>query len=89
MHETLVGFSLAYEFVLGSSLHAIRALKHPRWEDFTYENSGESDSSLWFLGDGMTVNEKVEQGDRTWYLRDDYLDVPPGEQCTINATDYR
>ena len=57
----------------------MRVLRNPRWEDFNYESEDDSDNSLFFLGDGMTANEKLEQGDRTWYLRDEYLDVPPGE----------
>ena len=56
----------------------MRVLRNPRWEDFNYESEDDSDNSLFFLGDGMTANEKLEQGDRTWYLRDEYLDVPPG-----------
>ena len=62
----------------GSNLHAMRALKHPRWEDYTYRNEEGSSNSLYFLGDGMTANEKEANGDRTWYLRDGWLDVPPG-----------
>lgn len=31
---------------------------------------------LYWLGDGMTVNEKSMTGDRAWYL--DEVDIPPG-----------
>ena len=71
---------------LGSTLHAIRVLKHPRWEDFTYENGEGSSNSLYFLGDGMTANEKEANGDRTWYLRDGFLDIPPGTCYTVEST---
>ncbi len=52
---------------IGSTLHALKALKYPRWEDFNYEhNDGESShNSLYWLGNGMTNNEKTLTGDST------------------------
>ncbi|KAL7277474.1 hypothetical protein ACG7TL_008395 [Trametes sanguinea] len=61
----------------GSSLHAMRALSHPRWEDYNYEPLDPVDNRLHWLGDGQTYAEKTMSGDRVWYLREPYLDVPP------------
>lgn len=63
----------------GSSLHAIRALEHPRWEDYNYEHLDRGiKNRLYWLGDGSTYNEKFMVGDRAWYLNDDQIDIPPG-----------
>ncbi|CAG8022785.1 unnamed protein product [Penicillium olsonii] len=58
----------------GSSLHAMKALAHPRWEDFEYEYV--SDNAVGWLGDGWTENEKrnIINVD---YLDDDQVDFPP------------
>ena len=48
----------------GSSLHAQRALQHPRWEDYEYEQLDEDENGLYWLGDGQTYNEKTLSGDR-------------------------
>ncbi|THG96306.1 hypothetical protein EW026_g5501 [Hermanssonia centrifuga] len=61
----------------GSTLHALRALRHPRWEDFNYEKRDETTNRLCWLGGGMTVNEINGTGDRSWYLNDGYVDIPP------------
>ncbi|KAI0942198.1 hypothetical protein AcW1_002883 [Taiwanofungus camphoratus] len=61
----------------GSSLHALRALEHPRWEDFKYELEDGVSNRMYWLGDGQTYNEKTMTGDRAWYLNDDELDIPP------------
>ena len=47
----------------GSSLHAMKALEHPRWEDYVYEHADEVDDTLYWLGDGQTFNEKTLSGD--------------------------
>ncbi|EMD35979.1 hypothetical protein CERSUDRAFT_115926 [Gelatoporia subvermispora B] len=62
----------------GSTLHALRTLEHPRWEDYMYEplDSGVHNRFFW-LGDGQTYVEKVNEGDRAWYLNDNELDIPP------------
>ncbi|KAI0688653.1 FAD/NAD-binding domain-containing protein [Cytidiella melzeri] len=62
----------------GSCLHALLALKHPRWEDFTYERLDGQRNRMHWLGNGMTHNEERMVGDRAWYLSDDAVDVPPG-----------
>ncbi|PSR73745.1 hypothetical protein PHLCEN_2v10435 [Hermanssonia centrifuga] len=69
----------------GSTLHALKALKYPRWEDFNYEQEdGESShNSLYWLGNGMTNNEKTLTGDRAWYLSKEYMDVPSIPTATI------
>ncbi|KAI0088290.1 FAD/NAD-P-binding domain-containing protein [Irpex rosettiformis] len=61
----------------GSSLHCMRALRYPRWEDFNYERVDKTDNRLFWLGDGMTYSEKTLTGDRTWYINPNYVDVPP------------
>jgi len=61
----------------GSCLHSLVALRHPRWEDFTYEREKDVKSRFHWLGDGYTYNEKYLVGDRAWYLNDGYVDIPP------------
>ncbi|KAG6883310.1 hypothetical protein C0993_006878, partial [Termitomyces sp. T159_Od127] len=61
----------------GSSLHAARALEHPRWEDYNYEPlDGPVKNRMYWLGDGQTVDNKSPNGDKAWYLKD--IDYPPG-----------
>jgi hypothetical protein len=48
----------------GSCLHALRALRYPRWEDYDYERLDSTSNRLQWLGDGQTVNEKTMTGDR-------------------------
>ena len=48
----------------GSGLHCMRALKHPRWEDFNYEFADNTKNRLRWLGNGMTVNELTLTGNR-------------------------
>lgn len=49
----------------GSTLHALRMYKHPRWEDFEYELRDEDveGNSLHWLGDGQTYNDQYNFGD--------------------------
>ncbi|KAH9934327.1 uncharacterized protein B0H18DRAFT_869878 [Fomitopsis serialis] len=61
----------------GSSLHNLRALQYPRWEDFNYEPLDDTENRLHWFGDGQTHNEKTMSGDRAWYLNDDEMDYPP------------
>ncbi|KAM5545289.1 hypothetical protein V8D89_001400 [Ganoderma adspersum] len=61
----------------GSNLHAVRALQHPRWEDYEYERADPEENSLYWLGDGQSWDEKNENGDRAWYLREEFVDRPP------------
>lgn len=47
----------------GSSLHAVRALQYPRWEDYEYSRMDDVPNRLYWLGDGQTYNEKTLTGD--------------------------
>ncbi|KAH0591296.1 hypothetical protein H2248_001384 [Termitomyces sp. 'cryptogamus'] len=63
----------------GSSLHAARALSHPRWEDYNYERlDGSVKNRLYWLGDGQTVDDKNPNGDKAWYMKE--IDYPPVPQ---------
>lgn len=69
----------------GNTLHALKAMRASRWEDFDFENveGGEANSMKW-LGIGWSVTQlKKEdpgteelQGDPSWYLELRFLDVP-------------
>ena len=55
----------------GSNLHAVKALQYPRWEDYEYERADAEGNSLYWLGDGQSLNEKNNSGDSTstfWVL---------------------
>ncbi|KAI1736655.1 flavin-binding monooxygenase [Xylaria scruposa] len=69
----------------GSTLHAMEALRAPRWEDFDWESRDEN--RLRWLGNGWSVTHtKVEgegqkqsdkyQGDPAWYIEPKFVDVP-------------
>ncbi|KAI1114209.1 flavin-binding monooxygenase [Nemania sp. NC0429] len=71
----------------GSCLHAIEALRAPRWEDFDWESrDGPGANPLRWLGNGWSVTHmkadeaqgsgQEYQGDPTWYLEPLLLDVP-------------
>ncbi|CDO72702.1 hypothetical protein BN946_scf184985.g122 [Trametes cinnabarina] len=67
-----------------------RALSYPRWEDYNYERADPIQNRLYWLGDGQTYAEKTLTGERAWYLRPPYLDVPPvpGDEPPVqNRTD--
>ncbi|OJJ43910.1 hypothetical protein ASPZODRAFT_2113943 [Penicilliopsis zonata CBS 506.65] len=57
----------------GSGLHAVEALKNPRWEDFSYEYI-DPDSMSW-LGNGWTLNE-TRNDISIDYLSRDQIDYP-------------
>ena len=57
----------------GSSLHAMKALEHPRWEDYEYELEEKEDELSW-LGNGWTI-EDVNRGNLGYYV--DFVDLPP------------
>lgn len=61
----------------GSILHLMETLRAPRWEDYDYESSDEN--KLRWLGNGwsMCIMDEEEQGDPSWYLNPEYVDVPP------------
>ncbi|OQD75619.1 hypothetical protein PENDEC_c006G03066 [Penicillium decumbens] len=58
----------------GSSLHAMKVLAHPRWEDYDYEYVNNNPTG-WF-GDGWVEKEKNNTIDVD-YLDDDQIDFPP------------
>lgn len=69
----------------GSTLHALEAMRAPRWEDFDFESvEGSRVNSMKWLGNGWSVTQlkKEEhgteelQGDPSWYLEPRFLDVP-------------
>lgn len=71
----------------GSTLHALEALRAPRWEDYEWETlaGGPDVNRLAWLGDGSSLaNHRDEvpgafQGDPAWYLEPRFQDVPtPG-----------
>lgn len=56
----------------GSTLHALDALRSPRWEDFIYESAESSENALSWLGNGWSVTQT--DGDPSWYLNHDEID---------------
>ncbi|KAJ7657984.1 FAD/NAD-binding domain-containing protein [Mycena rosella] len=60
----------------GSCLHAAKALKSPRWEDYTYELLDGHTNRFFWAGNGTTVAEETPGADRAWYLSE--VDFPPG-----------
>ncbi|PVH74482.1 cyclohexanone monooxygenase [Cadophora sp. DSE1049] len=59
----------------GSTLHQAKVLKNPRWEDFQYEHL--SNNTAAWLGDGWTIDEKLQGGNRSWHLDSENIDFPP------------
>ncbi|GAA6060117.1 hypothetical protein JCM10212_003525 [Sporobolomyces blumeae] len=61
----------------GSCLHAIKALKHPRWEDYDYTSSSSQGNRFGWLGSGWSAEEMDDSGsgDTAFYL--DSIDIPP------------
>ncbi|OJJ85151.1 flavin-containing monooxygenase [Aspergillus glaucus CBS 516.65] len=57
----------------GSSLHSMKALVHPRWEDYEYEYVNDNPNG--WIGDGWTENEKYKRINVD-YLDDDQIDFP-------------
>ncbi|KAG6812856.1 hypothetical protein H0H92_015954 [Tricholoma furcatifolium] len=69
----------------GSTLHAARALEHPRWEDYNYEVlDGPVKNRFYWLGDGQTVDDKDPNGDKAWYLKE--IDYPPVVNLKVALT---
>lgn len=62
----------------GSTLHALEALRSPRWEDFEYEErdrcAGNGNALSW-LGNGWSLTQ-LGAGDPAWYLEKPFVDVP-------------
>ena len=57
----------------GSSLHAIKTLSNPRWEDFQYEYVNDNPNG--WLGDGWSQDEK-DENIKIDYLDDDAINFP-------------
>ena len=47
----------------GSTMHAVRALEYPRWEDYNYEQLDDIQNRLFWLGDGNTVADEDPKAD--------------------------
>ena len=58
---------------IGYSLHALKTMAHPRWEDFEYEYVNDNPDG--WIGDGWTENEKQKRINVD-YLDDDQIDYP-------------
>lgn len=58
----------------GSTLHALDALRSPRWEDFLYEPAETTGNALHWLGNGWSVAQT--EGDPSWYINPDEVDWP-------------
>ncbi|KAF8145499.1 hypothetical protein K438DRAFT_1781917 [Mycena galopus ATCC 62051] len=43
--------------------HAVRALEHPRWKDYTYEHLDGHTNRFFWAGNGMTVAEENPDAD--------------------------
>ncbi|KAI1865023.1 uncharacterized protein JN550_008569 [Neoarthrinium moseri] len=83
----------------GSTLHALEALRAPRWEDYDWESvyGGEGNQMRW-LGNGWSVThvESTEgggyDGDPAWYLDSRFQSVPvewrPEEDLEYKARPY-
>lgn len=62
----------------GSTLHALEALRSPRWEDYEYVHLDEDDPEhniLGWLGNGWTDIQR-ENGDLSWYIEPEHIDFP-------------
>ena len=71
----------------GSTLHAIEALRAPRWEDYAWESrDGPGANLLRWLGNGWSVthtkadgaqtNGQEYRGDPAWYIEPRFVSVP-------------
>ncbi|KAK4170402.1 hypothetical protein QBC43DRAFT_197563 [Cladorrhinum sp. PSN259] len=67
----------------GSTLHALEALRAPRWEDWKYEHVDDDGgqekrkkNGLRWLGNGRSVTQNPGGGDPSWYLNVDEVEVP-------------
>lgn len=58
----------------GSTLHALDALRSPRWEDFNYESVDSAGNGMRWLGNGWSVTQT--EGDPSWYINPDEIDWP-------------
>ena len=72
----------------GSSLHAIKAMENPRWEDFEYTYI-DGNPMAW-IGNGETEADSDEKLDKAYYLtstgliQDDLPEIPNGKVSVEN-----
>ena len=67
----------------GSTLHALEALRAPRWEDFNFETVGSDKNLLRWLGNGWSTTQTT--GDPSWYLNPNEVEVPVEGKPEENA----
>lgn len=66
----------------GSTLHALEALRAPRWEDFEWESVEGEDNTMRWLGNGWSVTQTESDdgngygGDPAWYLEPRFQSIP-------------
>ncbi|KAI2778578.1 FAD/NAD(P)-binding domain-containing protein [Daldinia loculata] len=67
----------------GSALHALEALRAPRWEDYDWESiDGNGSNKLRWLGNGWSITHSKGEGDNelggnpAWYIEPNFLDIP-------------
>ncbi|MCJ1255280.1 hypothetical protein MMC24_003096 [Lignoscripta atroalba] len=68
----------------GSSLHAIEALTHKRWEDFeyTYVDGNE----FGWIGNGWSERDRHDDADRTYYLdTQEFIDQPLKDRVELEG----
>lgn len=61
----------------GSTLHALEALRSPRWEDWIFESADPTGNALRWLGNGWSTTQTT--GDPSWYINPDEVDIPHGK----------
>ncbi|KAI1060194.1 hypothetical protein LB506_011281 [Fusarium annulatum] len=59
----------------GASVHALEALRSPRWEDFHWTSTHQGGNLLRWFGNGNTI-ALSEGGDPSWFLDADVVDEP-------------
>lgn len=67
----------------GSTLHALEALRSPRWEDYVYESADPSQNRLRWLGNGWSTTQTT--GDASWYLNPNEVEIPVEGRPEDNA----
>jgi hypothetical protein len=60
----------------GSTLHALEAMRAPRWEDFEFEAKEAEGNQLRWLGNGWSVTQLEGGGDPAWYIEPEEMEVP-------------
>jgi hypothetical protein len=65
----------------GSTLHALEALRSPRWEDWEYERREKGNGLRW-LGNGWSVTQTG--GDASWYINPEEVEMPWGNKPEEN-----